>query len=176
MNTLKINVNIFPSGPGETRLTFAGADRTATASQRNGIRPPAESCSCSRLPEPALVYVVDDLPCLVELYAVVLEADGHQVKTFSDRNAALAALAADEEKPSLLITDHRNSSMSTEDFLHGCRVTHPPLRILMATGFEPYQVRSAAIIPEGFLKKPFTFEELRDEVRALLAPELSQSV
>ena len=123
-----------------------------------------------------MVYVVDDLPCLVELYAAVLAADGHRVRTFGDRNAAFAALKTEPEKPTLLITDNRNSSMPTDEFLRNCRAVHASLKILMATGFDLYEARSAAEMPDGFLKKPFTFDELRDEVRALLVPELTRSV
>jgi DNA-binding response OmpR family regulator len=91
------------------------------------------------------------------------------VRTFNDRNAAFAALQTDDEKPALLITDYRNSSMSTDHFLRNCRALHPSLRILMATGFDRHDTRPAGVAPDGFLQKPFTFEELRDKVRAILA-------
>jgi DNA-binding response OmpR family regulator len=142
----------------------------------NGVRSRLENTARSRIAETALIYVVDDLPCLVELYAVVLEADGHRVKTFSDRNTAIAALKTDDEKPALLITDYRNSSMPTDHFLRGCRALHPSLRILMATGFDYQGAQPAGVMADGFLQKPFTFEELRDEVRAILTEKVLASV
>jgi DNA-binding NtrC family response regulator len=171
---LKIHAKISPSGPEAPKRTFTTTDNS-TASRSlglNGVPPRLERSPGSRVSEAALIYVVDDLPCLVELYAVVLEADGHRVRTFGDRNTALAALKTDEEKPALLITDYRNSSMPTDHFLRDCRALHPSLRILMATGFDHQGAQPAGVVPNGFLQKPFTFEELRDEVRGLVAESL----
>lgn len=151
--------------------TFTTTDNSSASRSLglNGVRSRLESSPGSQIPEAALIYVVDDLPCLVELYAVVLEADGHRVRTFGDRSLACAALKTDDEKPALLITDYRNSSMPTDHFLCDCRALHPTLRILMATGFDRQGAQPAGVVPDGFLQKPFTFEELRDEVRGLLA-------
>jgi DNA-binding NtrC family response regulator len=133
------------------------------------------SSNDSRRPDDAdpdsgsLIYAVDDMACLTELYALVLEASGHSVRGFNDRRAALAALKSEREKPALLITDYRNVSMPLDRFLQECVASHPSLRILMATGFGHNHAWFSAITPDRFLQKPFTPEELQKEVRAALA-------
>src|SRR5580765_3446636 len=64
------------------------------------------SSSTTRTTEAPLIYAVDDVPDLTELYTTFLEATGHIVRAFNDRSEALAALKADRTKPDLLITDY----------------------------------------------------------------------
>jgi CheY-like chemotaxis protein len=128
-----------------------------------------DSQADSRASENSFIYVVDDMPCLVELYALVLKATGHRVKTFSNRHTALAALKTEPEKPALLITDFRNTTMSTDRFLQECVEAHPKLRILMASGFGRNHAWISSVTPDRFLQKPFTPEQLQREVRSTLA-------
>jgi response regulator RpfG family c-di-GMP phosphodiesterase len=116
-----------------------------------------------------LIYAVDDLPCLTELYRLVLEASGYAVKTFTNRAEALAALRAEATRPDLLIMDYRNNSMPVEKFMQESLVVHPELRILMASGLRWTNIRLFYVRPHRFLQKPFTPEELRKEVKAALA-------
>lgn len=127
----------------------------------------ADSSGGLQIPAAPLIYAVDDMPCLTELYALLLEATGHIVRTFSDRKAALAALRM--EKPALLITDHRNPSMPTDRFLQACVAAHSRIRILMATGFGFDHAWYSPVMPDRFLQKPFTPQDLLREVKAALA-------
>lgn len=145
-----------------TNTSLAFWSRGSTGDLSQGSNSGAGSPSA-----PALIYAVDDMPCLTELYALVLEASGYRVRNFNNRRAALAALKT--EKPALLITDLRNASMSIDLFLHECLVVHPDIRILMATGFDENRASLCSITPDRFLQKPFTPEELQREVRAALA-------
>lgn len=117
----------------------------------------------------ASIYVVDDEEGVTELYAAVLKTVGHSVRTFNDRSAALTALTVENERPNLLITDYRGHAMPVDRFLRLCRTVHPTLRILMASAFHPTDVRFARPRPDRFLQKPFTPDELRQEVTATLA-------
>jgi DNA-binding NtrC family response regulator len=114
---------------------------------------------------------VDDMPCLTELYPLVLNKSGYLVRSFHDRRAALASLEAAQMKPALLITDLHNPTMRIEPFLQECLALHPSLRILMATGFGYHQAWCFSVRPDRFLPKPFTPEELRQAVEATLAGE-----
>ena len=116
-----------------------------------------------------LIYAVDDMPDLTELYTTLLEATGCIVRAFNDRADALAALKADWTKPDLLITDYLGLSMPVDKFMCHCLAVHPTLRILMASGFSQTVVRFSQAGPDRFLQKPFTPEELRQEVMAALA-------
>ena len=118
--------------------------------------------------ERPLIYVVDDLPDMTELYASLLEEAAYRVKTFHDRAAALAALISEEEKPALLITDFRGLSISIITFIRESLAIHPPLRILMATGFHRTDSWLSMVKDHRFLRKPFSLEELQQEVEASL--------
>jgi DNA-binding NtrC family response regulator len=118
-----------------------------------------------------LIYAVDDVIWLTELYTLVLEAAGCRVKAFNDRAEALAALEAGRTKPDLLITDDLGHAMPVEEFMQHCRVVHPTLRILMASGYSSTRVRFSRARPDRFLPKPFTLEELQREVTAALTAQ-----
>ena len=114
------------------------------------------------------LYAVDDEPALTELYRLVLEPAGFEVKTFNCRAAALAALLVAERPPELLITDYEGFPISAEEFMHACRRAKRDLRILMATGYPQDYLGPIAGQPDGFLQKPFSSECLLKEVRLLM--------
>jgi CheY-like chemotaxis protein len=126
------------------------------------------SGSAVRATDSPLIYAVDDVPEITELYAAFLEATGCTVRAFNDRAEALAALEADHRKPDLLITDCLGLSMPVDRFLKRCRLACPTLRILMASGFDQLDA-GLSQAPDRYLQKPFTPEEFRQEVIAALA-------
>src|ERR1700749_2754553 len=64
----------------------------ATSADLNVRQPKIPPGSKPQAADGALIYVVDDMPCITELYSLVLSAVGHTVKTFNHRAAALTAL------------------------------------------------------------------------------------
>jgi len=125
----------------------------------------------SRTLEPS-IYAVDDVPSLTDLYARILEKTGYVIRTFNDRLEALAALKADWRRPALLITDYLGVSMAADEFMHACRLVHPSLRILMASGFNQEDMRFFQTRPDSFIQKPFTPEELRQQIRSALGDQV----
>jgi DNA-binding response OmpR family regulator len=117
----------------------------------------------------ALIYLVDDEPGLIELYALFLKGLGHRVRLFNRRADALAALKAQSEKPDHLVTDCLGDTIPIHLFIQGCLVAHPALRILMASGLSEDHVRSYCLQPDRFLQKPFTADQFVHEVSAVLA-------
>ena len=115
------------------------------------------------------IYVVDDAPFLTELYTRLLEASGYIVRAFNDRAEAVEALEADWNKPDLLISDYRGLSMSVDQFLHQCLMIHPALRILMVSGLRRADVQFSQARPDQYIEKPFTAEQLQEEVRSVRA-------
>jgi len=115
------------------------------------------------------------MPCLSELYALVLNASGYVVRRFQDRRAVLASLSSAQEKPALLITDLHNPSMRIEPFLEECVALHPVLQILMATGFAYHHAWCFSVRPNHFLQKPFTPQELRQAVEDTLAGQIVET-
>jgi len=116
----------------------------------------------------ALIYLVDDEQGLTELYALFLRGSGHRVRIFNCRADALAGLNADREKPDLLVTDCLGDTMPIHLFIERCRVAHPALKILMASGLSEDDVRSYCLRPDRFLRKPFTADRFVREVSATL--------
>ena len=80
----------------------------------------------------------------------------------------MAGLNADGEKPDLLVTDCLGDTMPIHLFIERCRVAHPALRILMASGLSEDDVRSYCLRPDRFLRKPFTADRFVQEVSAAL--------
>jgi DNA-binding NtrC family response regulator len=127
------------------------------------------SASASRTTAAPLIYAVDDAPDLTGLYAALLGATGYIVRAFNDRAEALAALKEARTKPALLITDYRGLSIPIDQFMCHCLAVHPALRILMASGYSHADVGFSQATPDRFIQKPFTPEELQQEVKAALA-------
>jgi CheY-like chemotaxis protein len=125
--------------------------------------------SAQRFAEAGSIYVVDNDEALTELYAILLEAKGYRVRTFNDRAEALAALENDSKRPDLLIMDYLGHLMPLDQFVHRSLAAHPTLRILMASGLSPAEVRLSSAGLGRFIHKPFTGEQLLKEVRAALA-------
>jgi DNA-binding NtrC family response regulator len=128
-----------------------------------------QPASSPAVPRGLVIYAVDDIRDLTELYAAILQAAAHTVMVFNDRKKALEALKSGGRKPDLLITDLLGGSMPADRFIDHCRVLHPPLRILMATGFDQPESLISRAWPDRFIRKPFTVEELQKKVRSALA-------
>ena len=84
------------------------------------------------------------------------KAENAGFKVLTARDGQEAFDIATAEKPDLLITDYFGLSMPVDEFMHQCRVVHPALRILMASGFSQTEARLALAKPDRFLQKPFT--------------------
>jgi response regulator RpfG family c-di-GMP phosphodiesterase len=125
----------------------------------------------SRTLEPLSIYAVDDATRLTELYTTLLEVAGYIVRTFNHRAKALAALKVDRKRPTLLITNYLGLSMPVEHFIEACRLIHPSLRILMASGYDQSEMRFSGVRPDRFIHKPFTPEEFQQAVKDSLAAQ-----
>lgn len=180
-HNMKINAKVFPFA-----LAFAAQTSARSFLRLTDIRPTtvpvlvprfskdvfaqtSSAASASRTAERLSIYAVDDLSRLTELYTTLLESAGYAVRTFNHRAKALAALQAERHRPALLITNYLGLSMPVNQFIHACRLIHPSLRILMASGFEQSEVRFSRIRPDGFIQKPFTPKEFQQAVEAVLA-------
>ena len=116
-----------------------------------------------------LIYVVDDQNGAGELYAIFLEANGYTARLFTDRAAALSALKTEKPKPALLMTDSLGRSMPTDGFIQRCRALHPALRILLTSGRDRPEADFSSPLPDRFIQRPFTPEQLQQEVHDALA-------
>ena len=141
------------------------------ASTGNELRETCWAAASPRTADRVSIYAVDDLPPLTELYASLLEGAGHEVKTFNNRARALADLNVAGKKPALLITDYRGRDLPINQFMQGCRLVHPGLRILMASGLSEGEMEFSRVRQDRFIQKPFTLGELQQAVQAALDPK-----
>ena len=150
-------------------LASANAPRAFRLSRPNEVLPDNFFAPRPRTAATVSIFAVDDEPDITKLYAILLEPQGFEVRVFNDRRQALAALRADRKPPSLLNTDYMGVSVPVDEFVRTCRLIHPGLRILMITGLDPSSLRLARIRPDRLLQKPFTTEQLEQEVKAALS-------
>ena len=117
-----------------------------------------------------LVFAVDDEPMLLELATLILEPLGFQVKSFRDPTSAVRAFSLANPLPVLIITDFAMHEMNGLDLIRDCRRIHPEQKILMVSGTVDETVYyDSPHKPDAFLAKPYTTEELTEEVNKLLA-------
>jgi CheY-like chemotaxis protein len=117
----------------------------------------------------ALIFVVDDEPLLIELAAAILEPVGYQVRTFQDPAKALAAFAASDPAPDLLITDFAMHQLTGLDLMKQCRQLHPGQKVLLVSGTVDEEIyRDSRVRPDAFLAKPYESKQLIHHVESLL--------
>jgi PleD family two-component response regulator len=84
----------------------------------NELRQPLpQSAIRGETAESPLLYVVDDEARLIDLYTIILEANGYAVRAFNNRFEALAELKGAMQKPDLLIMDYLGHAMSVDGFM-----------------------------------------------------------
>ncbi|EEF60905.1 response regulator [Pedosphaera parvula] len=117
----------------------------------------------------ALIYVVDDEPMLLELATVILEPQGHNIKSFRDPEVALQTYAKANPKPAVLITDYAMHTMNGMELIEQFRRIDPNQKILLVSGTVGEDIfQNAPAKPDHFLAKPYQASELIDVVASLL--------
>ncbi|MBI2115152.1 MAG: response regulator [candidate division NC10 bacterium] len=117
----------------------------------------------------ARILVVEDNPLLRELFAVYVQTLGYEACVVPTGGAALAAVAS--QPPDLLLC---HVGMPGLDGMEVCRrlkadPTTRAIPVLLHTGGgEESQAGWREAGADAFLRKPFSREELRARIRALL--------
>ncbi|MFQ5946316.1 MAG: response regulator [Anaerolineae bacterium] len=120
------------------------------------------------------ILVVDDAQRIVHFFSVSLErvGDGYEVLGAFSAEEALELMA--EEPVDLLVSDLRLPGLDGLTLIQQARDRVPDLPAILFTAFDSEDVRSEAnrIGVNGYLVKPFSIEDLIDEVtRALPGQE-----
>jgi CheY-like chemotaxis protein len=119
---------------------------------------------------PALIYVVDDEPMLLELATVILEPQGYDIETFRDPETALQKFTAARPRPNLLITDYAMHSMNGMQLIEQFRRLEPRQKILLVSGTVGEDIfATTPTRPDCFLAKPYQADQLASIVKDLLA-------
>ncbi|MBI5385902.1 MAG: response regulator [Verrucomicrobia bacterium] len=116
------------------------------------------------------IYVVDDEPLMLNLTEMALASGGWNLRSFTDPEKALAALAAADPKPKLLITDHIMTGLNGLELAEQCRRLFPPLKVIVVSGSADEDViGQASTVLDGFVPKPYRAQELLSLVSSILA-------
>ena len=118
------------------------------------------------------ILIVDDDPVVLDLVAEQLGERGYAVLAVSGVEAALEAL--DEDHVRLVLTDIRMAPRDGYALLRDVQDSGSEIPVLLMSSFAPpgapEQAKEAGAA--GFLRKPFTQQQLVDAVRRAL-PESS---
>ena len=112
------------------------------------------------------ILVVEDAQDIRDLLALLLRADGAEVKVASDGRTALQLAASWDFD--VLLTDLGLPDVTGDVLIreiYGLKAH--PLRVVVMTGYgEPYQARAREAGAHAVLTKPLEWPELRDELTA----------
>ena len=107
------------------------------------------------------VLLVDDDAVSLELMAVLLAHEGHQVLRANDAGAALELLAADKAaRPDVLLVDLQMPGVSGGQLAEKVRALEGPEPLLFAMSATEVQ-RQQLLAFDGFLLKPLALGDLR---------------
>ncbi|HAO31890.1 MAG TPA: response regulator [Candidatus Competibacter sp.] len=119
------------------------------------------------------ILVVDDEPNIVLSLEFLMKQAGFQVRTASDGEAALTAMAA--EAPDLVLLDVMMPRKNGYEVCQAIRANPDwkAVRIIMLTakGREVEREKGLALGADDYITKPFATQEVVERVRELLAAD-----
>jgi CheY-like chemotaxis protein len=116
------------------------------------------------------VLVVDDEPEIRKLVGAMVTQFGYSVLTADSGDHALTVYSHHKAPIELLITDVVAPGMSGPMLADKLSAIQPDLKVLYISGYDNTHVVQKYVVEKGhvLLSKPFTMEELRAQVTALL--------
>ena len=116
------------------------------------------------------ILIVDDEPNIVLSLEFLMKQAGYSVRTATDGQAALTALA--EQCPDLVLLDvmmpHKNGFEVCEAIRKNADWQGVKVIMLTAKGREVDQEKGMALGADAYITKPFSTREVVDQVQALL--------
>jgi CheY-like chemotaxis protein len=118
----------------------------------------------------AHILLADDDKATRDLVKRALEAEGHSVEVTQDGSEALERLRG-TSAADVLVSDVHMPGIDGVTLAGQAITARPNLRILLMSGFpeELERAKSLKAARLGVLSKPFTLEQVRAAVRALLS-------
>lgn len=120
---------------------------------------------------PASILIADDDPNILRALSFLMQREGHAVRTATDGQQTLAAVAA--EKPDLLLLDLMMPRGNGYDVCKALRASsdYDGVRIVMLTarGGDAEQLTGLRLGADAYVTKPFAIGEVVDCVSAVLA-------
>jgi CheY-like chemotaxis protein len=119
----------------------------------------------------AQILLADDDKATRDLVKRALETDGHKVELTQDGTEALEKLTASPDTIDVLVSDVHMPGMDGIDLARSAIEIAPRLRLLLMSGFAEELERAQGLKSPhlGVIIKPFTLDQIRSAVRALIA-------
>jgi len=119
----------------------------------------------------AHILLADDDKATRDLVKRALESEGHKVELTQDGTEALEKLTAAPEAIDLLVSDVHMPGLDGVALARRAIDAAPRLKLLLMSGFAEELERAQALKSPhlSVIMKPFTLEQIRSVVRALLA-------
>lgn len=119
----------------------------------------------------ARILLADDDKATRDLVKRALESDGHAVEITQDGSEALDKLESGSGLIDVLISDVHMPGMDGIGLANRAIEAAPGMKILLMSGFpeELERAKSLKAVRVEVLIKPFTLEQVRSAIRALLA-------
>jgi CheY-like chemotaxis protein len=111
------------------------------------------------------ILVIDDETDVRQVIAMLLRCWGHEVVQATDGVAGLKVFKPGEFD--LVTTDDVMPGMGGEEVIQRLREIQPNIPILMITAF-PSDMTVREHYADGFVPKPFTVEQLKDSIVAVM--------
>ena len=118
----------------------------------------------------ARILLADDDQATRELVKRALEAEGHVVEVTQDGTEALEKLKAGPNAIDVLVSDVHMPGLDGIELAGRALASVPALKLLFMSGFTEELERARAVKANrlGVISKPFTLDQIRSAVRALL--------
>ena len=121
-----------------------------------------------------MIALVDDDMNLVTSVSMTLEAEGFEVETYNDGQAALDAF--NKKLPDMAVLNMKTPGMDGMDLLQRIRQkTKMPVIFLISKGDEIDEVLGSRMGADDYVKKPFSQRLLVERIRALLRRQDAQA-
>ena len=118
------------------------------------------------------IFAIDDETLsLVDLLAAIRQVEPEaELKGFALATDALRALEEGEPPPDVIFTDIQMPGLNGLELALRLKTVAPGSRIVFVTAYSQYAVDSYKVRAHGYLLKPFTPEQVREELDALPRP------
>ena len=121
------------------------------------------------------ILVVDDEPEIRKLVSAMLTRSGYRVVS-ADTGENAIRLFRNNPDAELLLTDVVAPGMSGPMIADQIATLKPDIKVLFMSGYDGTQVVRRYVVEKGYslLTKPFTMEQLRSKVQAVLADDVRE--
>ncbi|HHD16631.1 MAG: two-component system response regulator [Thermoplasmata archaeon] len=112
------------------------------------------------------VFIVDDEPFIHQLYKDILEFNGFEIVGQAyDGEEAVEMYSSMEEKPDIIIMDHRMPNKDGVDATLQIIEKDPDVKIIFASADSTVRARAVEAGAVEFLCKPFQIKELVESIK-----------